>query len=99
MIECPHCGHRRRGRNSCPSCGRVDLDALRSVHISYEVNPSRMNDIPPSQPNNSFEKGIRKDRRGLPYLDRDGKPLRIKESFNPKDYGDATVQVSTGGNS
>lgn len=99
MIRCPHCGAERQGRNSCPKCGRVDLEALRSVHISYAVNPSRMNSIPPSQPSNSFERGVRKDRRGLPYLDKDGQPLRMKESFNPKDYGDTAVKVSTGGNS
>jgi hypothetical protein len=101
MITCPHCLTKRRKGNSCRKCGRVDLDALRSIRISYEVNPSRMNNVAPRSPNNSFEKGIRKDERGIPYLDTNAKPLRMKESFNPKHYkrSDKSIKVSTGGNS
>lgn len=101
MIQCPHCGYERQGRNSCPSCGRVDLDTLRSIYISYEVNPRRKNDVPPRKPNNSFEKGIRRDERGVAYLDSNGQPLRMKESFNSKAYerSDETIKVSTGVNS
>jgi hypothetical protein len=60
-----------------------------------------MNNVPPRTPNNSFERGVRKDERGLPYLDDNGQPLRMKESFNPKRYsrGDKSIKVSTGGNS
>lgn len=96
MIVCPYCGYERQGRNSCPSCGRVDLDALKSINVSYEVNPRRMNDVPPSRPNNSFERGIRRDSRGVPYLDKNGSPLRMKESFKPADYGENPVKISTG---
>lgn len=98
---CPHCGYERERGNSCPACNRVDLDALRSINISYDVNPRRKNDVPPRRPNNSFERGVRTDERGIPYLDKNGQPLRMKESFNPKDYerSDRTIRVSTGGDS
>jgi len=101
MIECPHCGAKRRAGNSCRQCGRVDLETLQSIRVSYDVNPRRMNNVPPRQPNNSFERGVRTDERGIAYLDKNGQPLRMKESFNPKAYGrsDKTIKVSTGGDS
>lgn len=95
MIECPYCGEKRLRGNSCRNCGRIDLDTLRSINISYKVNPSRMNSVPPRSSNNSFERGIRKDKRGLSYLDKNGRPLRMGELFNPRDYGDTTVKIST----
>lgn len=97
MITCPHCSRKRRKGNSCKGCGRVDLDTLRSIMVSYQVNPSRMNNVAPSTPNNSFEKGIRKDERGLPYLDTNGVPLRMKESFNKRHYSGNSIKVSTNG--
>lgn len=99
MTICSHCGEeRRQRRNSCEHCGRVDLEALRSIRISYEVNPSRMNNVPPRTPNNSFEKGIRKDERGVPYLRSNGTPLKLGESFNSRHYGEHKVSIG-GGNS
>lgn len=93
---CRHCGYRRRKGNSCPKCRRVDLDALRSINVSYQVNPSRMNAVPPRQPQNSFERGVRRDERGIAYLDKNGAPLRMKESFNPKSYerGNPSIKIS-----
>lgn len=96
MITCPHCGKKRCKGNSCKGCGRVDLEALRSIWVSYDVNPSRMNDVAPRRPNNSFEKGTRYDERGLPYLNENGQPLRMKESFNPEHYKrNKSIKLST----
>ncbi len=100
-MTCFHCGHNRETGNYCPQCGRVDLDALRSVQVSPSATPSRKNSVPPSRPNNSFERGVRKDDRGIPYLDSNGKPLRLKEKFDRKLYAKAerpSVTLSTGGN-
>lgn len=102
MIVCGTCGVKRRSGNSCRSCGAVDLDRLRSVQISPSAMPTRRNAIAPRRPEaDSFAKGIRKDERGVPYLDTNGKQLRMKESFDPKSYGasDSSIKVSTGGNS
>jgi hypothetical protein len=55
-----------------------------------------MNNIPPRTPNNSFERGVRKDERGVPYLDKDASPIHLKESFNPRAY-ERNVR-DTGGN-
>lgn len=77
------------------------MDAIRSINISPSATPNRRNSIPPRTPNNSFERGNRTDERGIAYLDRDGKPLKMKESFNKKDYesGRESIKISAGGNS
>lgn len=51
----------------------------------------------PRQPNNSFEKGKRLDERGIPFLNREGKPLHMKDSFRKSDYRD-TVTLGQKGN-
>ena len=100
MITCPHCGADRRKGNYCRKCGRVDMETLRSIQISPAVNPTSRNNVPPRTPNNSFEKGNRLDERGLPFLDKSGSPLKMKESFDRQDYaGRESIKVSTGGNS
>ncbi len=67
----------------CVHCGRQlpeeEWDLVRRVSA------------PPRRPNNSFEKGIRTDERGLPYLDANGQPLRMGEPFNPRDYGEGPI--------
>lgn len=82
--------------NICPHCGRVNLEALRSVQVSPSATPSRRNAIPPRRPNNSFEKGNRLDERGLPYLDRSGSPLKMKEKFDRRDYGAEKITIHGG---
>jgi hypothetical protein len=41
---------------------------------------------PPSGSKNSWERGIRSDERGVPYLDKAGSPLSMGEPFNPREY-------------
>lgn len=98
---CTNCGHERPEGNYCPQCSFVDLDSLRSIQISPSVTPSRKNSVPPRRPNNSFEKGVRRDPRGVPYLDKSGTPLKMKESFNPRHYSRSqnNIQIRNGGNS
>jgi hypothetical protein len=72
-----------KGIAYCIHCGRElsqdELDIVSQVPAA------------PSRPNNSFEKGARLDERGLPYLDANGQPIRMKESFNPREYGEGPV--------
>ena len=77
------------------------METIRSINISPSATPNRRNNIPPRTPNNSFEKGVRKDERGLPYLNAEGKAVRMKESFNKKAYepGRESIKISAGGNS
>ena len=63
------------------------LEKMKSIQVSPSAMPSRRNDKPPRRPNNSFEKGNRLDDRGLPYLDKDAMPLKMKEDFRPEKYG------------
>jgi hypothetical protein len=76
------------GRSYCKHCGRLvsDSDELLVIEDKSRSKPPRV-------PNNSFERGVRRDNRGLPYLDKNGNPLRMKESFNPRDYGESPITV------
>jgi hypothetical protein len=85
----------------CSGCGdilpsRLILNEdLASVQIAPSAMPSRLNGIPPRRPNNSFEKGIRRDDRGVPFLDKQGSPLKMKETFRPSDYGRERITINT----
>lgn len=73
-----------KGFEVCADCGR-ELDGSDFLVISRGG--------PPRQPGNSFEKGIRRDGRGLPYLSGDGKPIRMGESFDPRKYGEGSIKI------
>lgn len=42
---------------------------IRGVQFSPACTPTRRNTIPPRTPNNSWERGVPTDNRGMPYLD------------------------------
>lgn len=73
-----------RGFPVCADCGR-GLDDSDLIVISRGQ--------PPRQPNNSFERGVRRDGRGVPYLDSTGKPLKMGESFDPRKYGEGSFVI------
>lgn len=98
MKVCHNCGRKRRFGNSCRGCGHIDREVIESVQISPSATPSRKNAIPPRTPNNSFEKGVRKDERGVPYLDTDMSPVHFKESFNKRAYERSVGTTDSGGN-
>jgi len=102
MIVCPHCHKSRTSGNSCRvdrgGCGRIDREAIESIQISPSATPSRRNSIPPRTPNNSFEKGVRRDERGVPLLDKDASPLHLGEGFNKRSYERSVSPHSSGGN-
>ncbi len=69
----------------CTSCGRVIDD--HELVIVTNAPP------PPHRHENPWGRGIRKDERGLPYLDTNGKPLKLGEPFNPSEYGKGFVRI------
>lgn len=68
----------------CGDCGRT-LDQSDFLVISRGQ--------PPRQPSNSFERGVRRDRRGIPYLNSNGKPLKMGETFDPRKYGEGSIRI------
>lgn len=78
------------GRTYCRHCGRMISDGSELLVVS-----SKQVSAPPRRPNNSFEKGYRVDERGLPYLDRNGNPVRMKESFDPRKYGQQIILIGS----
>lgn len=52
---------------------------LRSIQWSPSATPSRRNNIPPRPPQNNWEKGIAKDNRGMPLLDKNLQPIGLQE--------------------
>lgn len=102
MIDCPHSRqHLTSNGWECSLCGlampsqRMRIEDLASVQVAPSAMPSRLNGIAPRTPNNSFEKGIRRDERGVPYLDSQGSPLRMKEPFRKADYRES-ITIHTG---
>jgi len=80
---------------SAPNC---DDDACRVFHhklaawrqrglsVAPSATPSRSSNrkfVPPATPNNSYERGIPRDSRGMPYLDENGGVMGQRE-FNSK---------------
>ncbi len=76
------------GKHYCKECGRLVQDDLEL----YILGSPHLRSAP-RRGGNSFERGIRRDERGLPYLDENGQPLRMKESFNPRHYGKSPLDI------
>jgi hypothetical protein len=70
----------------CRFCGRV-IDGHELVLVTNAPPPPRRHENP-------WGRGIRKDERGLPYLDKNGQPLRLGEPFNPDSYGNRPVVIN-----
>lgn len=49
------------------------------LNISPAAMPNRRNHVAPRTPNNSWEKGIPTDHRGMPWLDANGSEIGQKE--------------------
>lgn len=80
-------------RNFCTECSKV-IDTL-VLNIAPSATPSIKNNIPPRGSNNSWEKGTRKDDRGVPYLDKNLEPVKMGEKFNKNDYEPKPIEVKT----
>jgi hypothetical protein len=63
----------------CAFCGRV-IDEQELVLVTNAPPPPRRHENP-------WGRGVRKDGRGLPYLDSNGRPLKLGEPFDLKKYG------------
>lgn len=49
------------------------------LNVSPAATPTRRNSVPPATPNNSFERGVPKDSRGMPFFDERGGVIGQKE--------------------
>ena len=87
---CPSCNPIATKVKSFKGC-TVCMDFVRELdyHDFMVISEGQ----PPRQPSNSFERGVRRDRRGIPYLSSDGKPLTMGESFDPRKYGEGSVRI------
>lgn len=66
--------HHVDGPESCFGC------RVKGFSISPYAMPSRLHPhIPPRQPNPSWEKGVAKDGRGVPFLNKSGGLMSVKE--------------------
>tara|TARA_R100000742_G_C4259626_1_gene77439 strand:+ start:216 stop:431 length:216 start_codon:yes stop_codon:yes gene_type:complete len=64
------------------------------LNIAPSATPSIKNNIAPRRPNNSWERGTRKDDRGVPYLDKKLEPVKMGEKFNEYDYKPKPINVT-----
>lgn len=69
---------------------------IRSIQISPSATPSRRNNIPPAQGNNSWEKGILRDERGLP-IRRGGKVIPLKTAAAERHKIEADLRAMKAG--
>lgn len=49
------------------------------IQISPKATPSKRSLSPPKKPDNSWERGIATDERGMPFLGKGGAPIGVKE--------------------
>ena len=52
---------------------------LASIQWSPSAMPSRKNTVAPRAPQNSWERGIARDERGMPLLGKSGEPVGLHE--------------------
>lgn len=65
---------------------------IRTIQWSPAATPSRRNTIPPRTPNNSWEKGIAKDERGMPLLNEKGDPVGLHEMASNRGKYEARIR-------
>lgn len=86
------------GVTRCSGCGKhLTLDDLKTVSakpVSKQGIPSQWNNVAPHRPNNSWERGVRTDERGVPRLDKAGMPVHMGSEFNKRDYESNTIRIS-----
>ncbi len=98
----PRCEHNEWGE--CVECfdarhavAHAERDAecltcrfVGTIQLSPKATPSRRSPTPPRTPNNSWEKGLARDSRGMPLI-RDGKPVTIKQYGEDRHRIDAAL--------
>lgn len=102
-LECFDCGTRRHqlhegmpGFEDCLACKlqtvQVNSSGIRRLTHQGEVldRPS----APPRVHNNSWEKGIAKDHRGVPYLDSSGDHIPIKKFGENRHKYDEAIRTN-----
>lgn len=65
--------HEPCGDSECFRC------KLAGLQFAPSAMPSRKNLVPPRTPTNSWERGIARDGRGVPVLDKRGQEIPIKK--------------------
>lgn len=90
----------------CGPCGQPEDCAAkaacfgekaRSMSVSPAATPNRRNNIPPRRGNNSWEKGIATDERGLPIRKANGEVIPIKEYASKRGHYDRLLREAKTG--
>jgi len=88
LPECEHCTYsecractNKRHTEAHPvpvdGCGICRL-SQGEIQLSPKATPSKRSPVPPRKPNNSWEKGLARNERGMPLM-MDGRPIGVKE--------------------
>lgn len=82
-FECFWCADERHALEHPESVSGCVTCKFRSIQISPAATPNRTQARraahPPRTPNNSWEKGIATDERGMPLLGKDAEPIGVKQ--------------------
>ena len=65
---------------------------VQTVQFDPRATPSRRNKVAPRTPNNSWERGVWRDGRGMPYLDKDNKEIGLKALADNRHHYDGQVR-------
>ena len=83
--------------NDCSVRQRCFSEVALSLRYSDTCTPTRTpSKTPPRRPNNSYERGILRDDRGLPITDK-GHPIPLKTYHNHKRHFDEMIRRSKQG--
>ncbi len=74
-----------------PTCFR---HKLRSIQFTPSCTPTRRNTIPPRTPQNSWERGVATDDRGMPLLDKNLSPIGLKEAADIGSSLDSQIRTA-----
>lgn len=69
----------------CSQCGR----SIGEEELVLVTSASS----PPHRYENPYGRGVRRDERGIAYLDENGAPLRLGEPFDPRKYGKGFISI------
>lgn len=93
LTPCEPCGQ----PSDCAASGSCFGEKARSISVSPAATPNRRNNVPSKRGNNSWERGVATDARGMPIRKANGDVIPVKEYASNRGRYDQLLKEARSG--